>query len=78
MLRRTPLGRAAPLVLSGVLAAFTGVLLAGRTTSGDPTSGTDMELTAIAAVILGGRLTVSSGSLMTTPGIICGWKMIFF
>lgn len=42
------------LVASGVLAAFGGVLLAGRVTSGDPTAGTDMELTAIAAVILGG------------------------
>jgi ribose/xylose/arabinose/galactoside ABC-type transport system permease subunit len=42
------------LVVSGVLAAFGGVLLAGRVTAGDPTAGTDMELTAIAAVILGG------------------------
>ena len=32
----------------------------------------------VAAVIAGGRPTVSSGSLITTPGIICGWKMIFF
>lgn len=54
-------------VLSGVLAAFTGVLLAGRTTSGDPTSGTDMELTAIAAVILGGTdLFGGSGTIIGT------------
>ena len=53
--------------LSGVLAAFTGVLLAGRTTSGDPTSGTDMELTAIAAVILGGTdLFGGSGTIIGT------------
>ncbi len=32
----------------------------------------------VAAVIAGGRPRVSSGSLITTPGIICGWKMIFF
>jgi ribose transport system permease protein len=54
-------------VLSGVLAAFTGVLLAGRTTSGDPTAGTDMELTAIAAVILGGTdLFGGSGTIIGT------------
>lgn len=54
-------------ILSGVLAAFTGVLLAGRTTSGDPTAGTDMELTAIAAVILGGTdLFGGSGTIIGT------------
>jgi ribose transport system permease protein len=54
-------------VLSGVLAAFTGVLLAGRTTAGDPTAGTDMELTAIAAVILGGTdLFGGSGTILGT------------
>jgi ribose transport system permease protein len=54
-------------ILSGVLAAFTGVLMAGRTTSGDPTAGTDMELTAIAAVILGGTdLFGGSGTIIGT------------
>ena len=54
-------------VIAGVLAAFTGALLAGRTTSGDPTAGTDMELTAIAAVILGGTdLFGGSGSIFGT------------
>lgn len=54
-------------ILSGVLAAFTGVLLAGRTTAGDPTAGTDMELTAIAAVILGGTdLFGGSGTILGT------------
>lgn len=53
--------------LSGFLAAFTGVLLAGRTTSGDPTAGSDMELTAIAAVILGGTdLFGGSGTIVGT------------
>jgi ribose transport system permease protein len=54
-------------ILSGLLAAFTGLLLAGRTTAGDPTAGTDMELTAIAAVILGGTdLFGGSGSILGT------------
>lgn len=54
-------------VIAGVLAALTGLLLAGRTTSGDPTSGTDMELTAIAAVILGGTdLFGGSGLIIGT------------
>jgi ribose transport system permease protein len=56
--------------LSGVLAAFTGVLLAGRTTAGDPTAGTDMELTAIAAVILGG--TDLFGGAGTIVGTVIG------
>jgi ribose transport system permease protein len=55
------------LMISGMLAAFAGVLLAGRTTSGDPTAGTDMELTAIAAVILGGTdLFGGSGTILGT------------
>jgi ribose/xylose/arabinose/galactoside ABC-type transport system permease subunit len=54
-------------VIAGVLAALTGLLLAGRTTSGDPTAGTDMELTAIAAVILGGTdLFGGSGLIIGT------------
>jgi ribose/xylose/arabinose/galactoside ABC-type transport system permease subunit len=56
--------------LSGVLAAFTGVLLAGRTTSGDPTAGADMELTTIAAVILGG--TDLFGGSGTIAGTVIG------
>jgi ribose transport system permease protein len=54
-------------VIAGVLAALTGLLLAGRTTSGDPTAGTDMELSAIAAVILGGTdLFGGSGLIIGT------------
>lgn len=41
-------------VISGLLAAFSGLLLAGRFAAGDPTVGNGMELSAIAAVILGG------------------------
>lgn len=54
-------------MFSGVLAALSGVLLAGRTTAGDPTAGTDMELTAIAAVILGGTdLFGGAGTILGT------------
>lgn len=54
-------------MVAGVLAALTGILLAGRTTSGDPTAGTDMELSAIAAVILGGTdLFGGSGTIIGT------------
>lgn len=44
----------ASFVFSGVLAAFSGILLAGRASAGDPSVGSGMELAAIAAVILGG------------------------
>ena len=40
--------------LCGLLAGFAGLLLAGRTNSGFPAAGTGDELTAIAAVIIGG------------------------
>lgn len=41
-------------ILSGTLAAFGAVLLAGRTNSGEPQAGVGTELIAIAAVIIGG------------------------
>jgi len=41
-------------VLCGFLAAVAGILLAGRTNSGYPNAGTNAELDAIAAVIIGG------------------------
>lgn len=41
-------------VLSGVLAAFGGLLFAGRFAAGDPNVGNGLELSVIAAVILGG------------------------
>jgi ribose transport system permease protein len=41
-------------ILSGVCAAFAGLLLTGRSAAGDPAVGSGMELSAIAAVILGG------------------------
>ena len=41
-------------VISGLMAAFAGLLTAGRTASGYPTAGELAELQAIAAVIIGG------------------------
>jgi ribose transport system permease protein len=41
-------------VISGGLAALTGVLLTARLTIGQPTANTGLELDAIAAVVLGG------------------------
>jgi ribose transport system permease protein len=41
-------------VISGLMAGFAGVLTAGRTDAGFPTAGELEELTAIAAVIIGG------------------------
>jgi ribose transport system permease protein len=41
-------------MISGLLAAFSGILLSGRFAAGDPTVGDGLELSAIAAVILGG------------------------
>jgi ribose transport system permease protein len=46
--------RTQALVLSGVLAALAGLLALAYFTSGDPTSGTGMELNAVAAAIIGG------------------------
>jgi len=46
--------------LSGALAGFAGLLLASRTVSGSPTAGEGYELTAIAAVIIGG-VSMSGG-----------------
>jgi len=40
--------------LSGLMAGFAGLMLAGRTNSGYPTAGMGAELDAIAAVIIGG------------------------
>jgi len=44
-------------MLSGSIAGLAGVLLAARTTSGNPVNGTGLELQAITAVFLGGAAT---------------------
>jgi ribose transport system permease protein len=57
-------------IISGFLAAFAGLLLAGRSAAGDPTVGVGMELSAIAAVILGG--TDLFGGRGTVIGTVIG------
>jgi ribose/xylose/arabinose/galactoside ABC-type transport system permease subunit len=54
-------------VISGITAAIGGVVLSSRVGAATPTAGTGMELTVIAAVVLGGTpLTGGMGSLVNT------------
>ncbi|MGC4046164.1 MAG: ABC transporter permease [Armatimonas sp.] len=59
--------RTGAFVVCGALAALAGVVNAGRLSSADPNAGLGAELTAIAAVVIGGtRLTGGRGSLIGT------------
>lgn len=60
--------------LSGVLAAFSGIVLASRMFSGQPTSGMGAELDAIAAVVLGG--TSMTGGRGRISGTVIGVLII--
>ncbi len=51
-------------MISGALAAFSGLMLAGRLSSGLPTVGVGMELDAIAASVLGGTGFQGEGGAM--------------
>ncbi len=54
-------------MLSGVCAAIAGIVLSSQLTSAGPTAGTTYELTAIAAVVIGGAaLTGGRGSIQGT------------
>jgi erythritol transport system permease protein len=54
-------------VLSGVCAAVAGLVLSSQLTSAGPTAGTTYELTAIAAVVIGGAaLTGGRGTVVGT------------
>lgn len=54
-------------VISGLLSAFSGVILTARTTAGLPQAGVSYELDAIAAVVIGGTsLNGGQGSLVGT------------
>jgi erythritol transport system permease protein len=54
-------------VISGVCAAIAGLILASQLTSAGPTAGTTYELTAIAAVVIGGAaLTGGRGNIRGT------------
>ncbi|UPK74982.1 ABC transporter permease [Nocardioidaceae bacterium SCSIO 66511] len=56
-------------VISGVLAAVAGVMLAARATLGSPTAGEGLELSAIAVVVIGGAsLLGGRGTVVGTLG----------
>jgi len=57
-------------VLGGALAAFAGVLMASRLSSGPPSLGGGFELEVIAAVVIGG--TSISGSIGSIRGTVVG------
>ncbi|WP_255711261.1 ABC transporter permease [Pelosinus baikalensis] len=59
---------------SGFLAAFSGVVLAARMFSGQPTVGNGFELDAIAAVVLGG--TSMTGGIGKIGGTLIGVLVI--
>ena len=59
---------------SGLMSAFSGIVLAGRMFSGQPTAGTGAELDAIAAVVLGG--TSMSGGVGKIGGTVIGALII--
>lgn len=60
--------------LSGLMAAISGVILASRMFSGQPTAGEGAEMDAIAAVVIGG--TSMSGGIGTIGGTIIGGLII--
>ena len=63
-------------MLSGVCAAIAGLVLSSQLTSAGPTAGTTYELTAIAAVVVGGAAL--TGGLGTVRGTLLGAFVIGF
>lgn len=61
-------------IISGICAAISGVILAARMYSGQPTSGDGAEMDAIAAAVLGG--TAFSGGSGTIGGTLLGILII--
>ena len=61
-------------VISGICAALAGIVLASQLTSASPTAGTTYELTAIAAVVIGGAAL--TGGRGTVRGTILGALVI--
>ncbi len=57
-------------VLQGIVAAFAGVILASRMTSGQPSAGQGLELQVISACVLGG--VSLTGGVGTIGGVIVG------
>ncbi|MCW2242127.1 ABC transporter permease [Azospirillum canadense] len=62
--------------ISGVLAAFAGVVMASRLTVGEPNGGTLYELDAIAAVLIGG--TTFDGGVGSVHGTVLGILILAF
>jgi erythritol transport system permease protein len=62
--------------LSGILASVAGLVLSSQLTSAGPTAGASYELTAIAAVVVGGASL--SGGRGTVPGTMLGAFVIGF
>ena len=67
---RTDLTRVIAFTISGTTAALGGLMLAGRSTAGNPSLGSGLELDVIAAVIIGG--TSLFGGKGTIPGSVIG------
>lgn len=64
-------------VVCGVLAAAAGIMLAARATIGSPTAGQGLELSAIAAVVIGGSsLMGGRGTLVGTVGGVLLFALI--
>ncbi|MFV2043966.1 MAG: ATP-binding cassette domain-containing protein [Anaerolineales bacterium] len=63
-------------LISGALAAMTGIYLTGRMGSGDPSVGPGLELASLAAVLVGG--TVLGGGRGGLPGTIAGVLVLVF
>jgi erythritol transport system permease protein len=63
-------------VISGVCAAIAGIIIASELTSGNPTSGNSFELTAIAAVVIGGASL--AGGFGNIHGTLLGAFVIGF
>jgi len=63
-------------VISGICAAVAGLVLASQLTSAGPTAGTTYELTAIAAVVVGGAAL--TGGRGTVQGTLLGAFVIGF
>ena len=63
-------------VLSGICAAVAGLVLSSQLTSAGPTAGTTYELTAIAAVVIGGAAL--TGGRGTVGGTMLGAFVIGF
>lgn len=63
-------------VISGICASFAGLILSSQLTSAGPTAGTTYELTAIAAVVIGGAAL--TGGLGNVRGTLLGAFVIGF